>query len=132
MKNKAIEIGFLYLDQLYVFRAVAPDPLAHMCEPGSGFKKMSVLEAVHIDCVIKPQGEHTGEVVASWNRIEKRLIDAAPTEGFVFQPDQGAEQEELFNRLLITCEQSVREAILREAYARENSTGIPEHRKHLS
>lgn len=133
MANKTpIEVGFLYRGQLYVFWAMPPDPVAFQCEPGTNFKKLSAVERIEIECVIKPQGNHTGQINAVWNRLEKRLIDAAPSESFIFQPEQSAEQEELFNKLLITCEHSLREAIYFETKAREDNQQIDASRKHLS
>jgi len=128
-KPKLIEVGFLYRGQLYVFSALAPEPVGYLVEPGTAFRKIAVAERVEIECVIKPQGEHTGEINAHWHRIEKRLLDAAPDERFIYQPEQGPEQEELFNRLLITCEESIRDAIYFEMKAREDNSAA---RKHLS
>ena len=134
--NRLIEVGFKFRGFPYTFRAFEPSPFAYYCEPGSEFKKVGRAELAVIECSIE-QAEQPGErgllgkVEAHWDRLELRLIDAAPDQLFYYQPSRGSEEEEAFNSLLITCEEAIKEAI-RQARAAHQLKPITAHRKHLS
>lgn len=131
-KTRLIEVGFRFQGGPYIFRAFEPSPLGVYCEPGSPFKGLGRAELAVIPCTIE-RADNPGKVEAHWNRLELRLLDPAPDGLFSLQPSSGAEQEDLFNRLLITCEEAIKEAISQARAARSpKQETIPAHRKHLS
>lgn len=131
-KDKLIEVGFSFRGMLYVFSADPPDTIGVITDPSKAFEKVQPIEPVAIPCTIKPSGELTGCIEAHWHRIDKRLLDAAPNKDFIYQPDQGAEQEELFSALLKVAEEMICDAMYFEKKAAEDRKEIAASRKNFS
>lgn len=96
MKPKITEVGFTYRCALYIITFFPGNP---------------VDDRLFVPVEISIDSESAGRVEAFWDTAEGRFTDAAPNDAFIYQPEQGKEQEELFSGLILEAQRATREAL---------------------